>query len=63
MGYWLDQICDQDRKTQKYGMSLLIKEKLDCNFSSKKRSADEAKPYTPAVSYQRKQYLDEMMQM
>ena len=44
-------------------MPLLIKEKLDCNFSRKKRSADEAKPYKLAVSYQRKQYLDEMMQM
>ena len=35
-------------------MPLLIKEKLDSNFSCKKKSADEAKPYKQGVSYQRK---------
>ena len=60
MGYWLDQICDQERKTEINNATTYQKA---CNFSCKKRSGDEAKPYKPGVSYQRKQYLDEMTQM
>ena len=44
-------------------MPLLIKEKHDCNFSCKKRSADEAKAYRPAVFLSKEAISREMMQM